>query len=185
MLRVPLQFYHGFCVTSAAADTKRKEKLIARLSAIRKQLLQEGVNAGRTFVKKEKKGDKKRSLQSTSENAKRSGFCGLKNHLSVPAREERLGALNKARIEAHRIKLVEKGGVLDRVKYLEKIDSNKNLVCFETEIGKRAAAKTLTFQKRNLLSSSLTYNTQFYAYVQFTNSDVHVESFSSVKLANL
>ena len=78
MLRVPLQFYQGFCVTSAAADTNRKEKLIARLSAIRKQLLQEGVNAGRAFVKKEKKGDKKDPCRAPLKTRKEADFVDLK-----------------------------------------------------------------------------------------------------------
>ena len=152
-------------MTSAAADTKRKENLIARLSAIEKAAIGGRCKRRKSICKGRKERSQRKILADHLGKRKRSGFCGLKNHSSVPARKERLGALYKARIEAYRIKLVEKSGVLDTVKCFEKIDTNKNLVCFETEIGKRAAAKTLTSQKRNFLSLSLTYNTQFYAYV--------------------
>ena len=50
----------------------------------------------------------------------------LKNHTSGPIRKKRSSSTSKARREASRNKLVEKGGMPDRVKSFREIDSRED-----------------------------------------------------------
>ena len=50
----------------------------------------------------------------------------LKNHTSAPIRKERLSPTSKARMEASRNKLMEKGEMPDRIKSFGEIDSIEN-----------------------------------------------------------
>ena len=50
----------------------------------------------------------------------------LKDHRSAPVRKKRLSPTSKARREASRNKLMEKGGMPDRVKSFGEIDSRQN-----------------------------------------------------------
>ena len=50
----------------------------------------------------------------------------MKSHASAPVRKERLSPTKKARREASRNKLVEKGGMPDRVKSFGEIDSRQD-----------------------------------------------------------
>ena len=50
----------------------------------------------------------------------------LKNHTSAPIRKERLSPTSKARREASRNEFVEKGGMPDRVKSFQEIDSKQD-----------------------------------------------------------
>ena len=72
---------------------------------------------------REKYRAKNGSLRNTSTDSKGAAFVILKNHRSAPVRKERLSPTSKARREASRNKLVEKGGVPDRVKSFREIDS--------------------------------------------------------------
>ena len=50
----------------------------------------------------------------------------LINHASAPIRKKRLRPTNRARREANRNELVEKGGMPDRVNSFREIDSGEN-----------------------------------------------------------
>ena len=77
---------------------------------------------GLKIINEERKKDsaKNGTLRNTSMDSKGAAFVTLKNHASAPVRKERLSPTSKARREANRMVLVEKGGMPDRVKSLEK-----------------------------------------------------------------
>ena len=75
---------------------------------------------------REKYRAKNRFLRNTSTDSKGTAFVISKNHTSAPIRKERLSPTSKARREASRNELVEKGGMPDRVKSFREIDSRKN-----------------------------------------------------------
>ena len=75
---------------------------------------------------REKYGAENGSLRNTTTDSKGTTFVILKNHTSGPIRKERLSSTSKARREASRNKLVEKGGMPDRVKSFREIDSRED-----------------------------------------------------------
>ena len=66
------------------------------------------------------------SLRNTSTDSKGTTFVILMNHTSALIRKERLGPTSKARKKASRNKLVEKGGMPDRVISFRDIDSRED-----------------------------------------------------------
>ena len=76
--------------------------------------------------KQEKYRAKNGSLRNTSTDSKGTTFLILNNHASAPIREERLQAMSKARREASRNQFMEKGGMPDRVKSFQEINSRKD-----------------------------------------------------------
>ena len=66
------------------------------------------------------------SLRNTSTDSKGTTFVILKNHTSVPIRNERWSLTSKANREASRNEFMEKGGMPDRVKSFQEINSRKN-----------------------------------------------------------
>ena len=66
------------------------------------------------------------SLRNTSTDSKGTAFVILINHRSAPIRKERLSPTSKARREASRNKLVEKGAMPDRVESFGAIDSRQD-----------------------------------------------------------
>ena len=79
-----------------------------------------------TNEEREKYRAKNGSLQNTLTDSKGTAFVILKNHRSAPIRKERLSPTSKARREASRNQLVEKGEVPDRVKSFGEIDSRQD-----------------------------------------------------------
>ena len=67
-------------------------------------------------------------------------FAILINHTSMPVRKQRLSPTSKARREASRNELVEKGGMPDRAKALEK--SIVNRIIREPSLGLLNPSKT-------------------------------------------
>ena len=59
-------------------------------------------------------------------DSKRATFVTLINHASVPIRKERLSPMSKARRAASRNKFVKKGGMPDRVKSFQEINSRED-----------------------------------------------------------
>ena len=57
----------------------------------------------------------------------RNSFCDLINHANMPIRNERLSPIGKARREVSRNEFVEKGGMPDRVKRFQEINSSKDI----------------------------------------------------------
>ena len=88
--------------------------------------MEEGREAGRSLMKREKYRAKNRSLQNTSTDLKEAAFVTLINHRSAPIRKERLSPTSKARREASRNKFVEKGGMPDKVKSFREIDGRQD-----------------------------------------------------------
>ena len=76
--------------------------------------------------KREKYTAKNGSLRKTSTDSIGTTFVILINHASAPIRKERLSPTSKAKREASRNKIVEKGGMPDRVKSFREIDSTEN-----------------------------------------------------------
>ena len=99
---------------------------MARSSALREQLTEEGREAGRSLMEREKNRAKNGSLRNTSTDSKGTTFVILINHTSAAVRKERLSPTSKARREASRNQFVEKGGMPDRVKSFREIDSREN-----------------------------------------------------------
>ena len=97
---------------------------MARSSALREQLADEGREAVRSLMKEEKNIAK--SLQNTSTGSKGTAFVILKNHRSAPVRKERMSPTSKARRKTSRNKFVEEGGMPDRVKSFKEIDSRQD-----------------------------------------------------------
>ena len=89
---------------------------MARLSAQREQRMEEGREAGRSLMKREKCRAKNESLQNTLMDSNETTFVMLIHHASMPIRKERLSPTSKARKEASRNMLVKKGVVPDRAK---------------------------------------------------------------------
>ena len=75
---------------------------------------------------REKYRAKNESLRNTSTDSKGTTFVILINHASAPVRKERLNPTSKASREASRNKLVEIGGMPDRVKSFRDIDSRQD-----------------------------------------------------------
>ena len=98
------------------------------------------MDAGRAFVKKK---ITRKLFAEYLDKRKRSDFCNFDYHSIAPVIKEIFNALNKARIEPSKMKLVKKSGVPDRFNCLANVDSNKSQVCFEAVIGKRIIAITL------------------------------------------
>ena len=66
------------------------------------------------------------SLRNTSTDSKGAAFVILMNHTSAPIRKKRLSPTSKARREASRNQFVEKGGMPDRVKSFQEINSRQD-----------------------------------------------------------
>ena len=83
---------------------------------------------GRKIIneEREKYRAKNGSLRNTSTDSKETTFVILINYAIAPIRKERLSPTSKARREASRNKLMEKGGMPDRVKSFAEINSVKN-----------------------------------------------------------
>ena len=75
---------------------------------------------------REKYRAKNESLRNTSTNSKGTTLVILINHASVPITKERWSSTSKAKKEASRKELVEKGGMPDRAKSFGEIDSREN-----------------------------------------------------------
>ena len=74
---------------------------MARSSAQREQLTEEGKQAGRSLMNREKStGPTTGSLPNTLTDLKGTTFVILINHASAPIRKERLSSTSKARREA-------------------------------------------------------------------------------------
>ena len=76
--------------------------------------------------KREKYGAKNGFLRNTSTDSKGTAFVILINYVSVPIRKKKFSPTSKAKRGASRNKLVEKGGVPDRVKSFQEIDSSED-----------------------------------------------------------
>ena len=76
--------------------------------------------------KREKCKAKNASLRNTSTDSKGTTFLMLINDTSAPVRKERLSPASKARREVSRNKLVEMGGMPDRVKSFGEINSSED-----------------------------------------------------------
>ena len=85
--------------------------------------MEEGRDAGRSLMKREKNKAKNESLWNTLTDSKETTFVILKNHTSVPIRKERLSPTSKARREASRNEFVKKSRMPDMVKSFREIDS--------------------------------------------------------------
>ena len=115
------------CVASTAVGTEGEEDQMARSSAVREQLMEEGREAGRSLIKREKKYRAKNgSLRNTSANSKGAAFVILIDHTSAPVRKDRLSPTSKAKREASRIQFVVKGGMPDRVEGFREINSRQD-----------------------------------------------------------
>ena len=115
-------------MTSTAVGTEGEEDEMARSSAQREQLAEEGREAGRSLMQeeREKHRAKNGSLRNTSTDSKGAAFVILKDHTSAPIRKKRLSPTSKARREASRNQFVVKGRMPDRVKSFGEIDSRQN-----------------------------------------------------------
>ena len=76
--------------------------------------------------KREKYRAKNGSLQNTSTDSNGQTFVILINHANAPIRKERLTPTSKARREAYRNELMQKGRVPDKVKSFREIDSRQD-----------------------------------------------------------
>ena len=76
--------------------------------------------------KREKYKAKNRSLRNTLTDSKGTTFVILINHASAPTRKERLIPMSKARREASRNEFSKKGGMPDRVKSFQEINSRED-----------------------------------------------------------
>ena len=107
--------------------TKGEKDQIARSLVYREQLTEEGREAGKSLMKREKStGPRTDSCGNTSTDSKGTTFVILINHTSMPIKTERLSPTSKARREASRNEFVEKSGMPDRVKSFREIDSREN-----------------------------------------------------------
>ena len=93
---------------------------MAKSSALRKQLTEEGREAGRSLMKREKYRAKNGSLRNTSTYSKRATFVVLINHASAPIRKRGLSPTSKARREAAEISLWKRAGCQTESKAFEK-----------------------------------------------------------------
>ena len=84
--------------------------------------MEEGREAGRSMMKREKST---RFLWNTSTDSKGTTFVILENQASASVRNKRLGPTSKARREASRNEFMEKGGMPNRVKSFQEINSRK------------------------------------------------------------
>ena len=82
--------------------------------------------AGRSLMNREKNRTKNGSLRSTSTNSKKTTLVILINHRSAPIRKKRLSSTSKARKEASHNKFMEKGGMPDRVKSFQEVNSRQD-----------------------------------------------------------
>ena len=104
------------CVVSTAVGTEGEEDQMARSSAKRKQLTEEGREARRSLMKIEKSTGPRTNPCGTPRWTRKQRLVILKNYTSVPVRKERLSPTNKTRKEASRNEFMEKSGMPDRVK---------------------------------------------------------------------
>ena len=82
---------------------------------------------GRKIInEREKYRTKNGSLRNTSTDSKGTALVILKDHTSAPIRKERLSPTSKARRQASRNKLVEKGAMPYRVKSFREINSRQD-----------------------------------------------------------
>ena len=90
---------------------------MARSSKYGEQLTEEGREAERSLMKREKRTRPRMDpCGNTLTDSKRTTFVILKNHASAPIRKQRLSPTSKARREASRNEFMEKGEMPDRVK---------------------------------------------------------------------
>ena len=102
-------------MASTAVGTEGEEDQMARWSAYREQLTEEGREAGRLLTKREKSTEPRTDPCGTPRRTRKERLVILINHASAPIRKERLSPTTKARTEASRNQFMEKGGMPDRV----------------------------------------------------------------------
>ena len=83
---------------------------------------------GRKIIdeEREKYRAKNGSLRNTSTDSKETTVVILQNHASAPIRKERLSPTSKTTREASRNEFMKKGGMPDRVKSFQEIDSRQD-----------------------------------------------------------
>ena len=111
------------CVASIAVRIEGEVDQMARSSAYREQLTEEGRKAGRSLMKREKKTGPERILVKHLDGLERKCFVILINHASAPIRKKRSSPTSKARREASRNEFMEKGRMPDRVESFREVNS--------------------------------------------------------------
>ena len=107
-------------MVSTAVETEGEEEQMAKSSASREQLTEEGREVERLLIKRERNRAKNGFLWNTSTESKGTTFVILKNYASALIRKERLSPTSKARMEASRNELWKRAGCQTESKALEK-----------------------------------------------------------------
>ena len=117
-------------------------------------------------MKKKKEQSRKKFFAEHLGKRQKSNICDFENHTSPPVRKERLSELNKARVEARRIKFVKNSGCSTESNAFNKLIVTRTKLVSKQKTTKRFAVKMLISPKHiSFLTVSPTYNTQSHVSV--------------------